>query len=176
MKEVNIRRATVADAVTIAGIHLRGWKWAYRGLLPDAFLEGMSLHDREVAWRQQLAPDDARHTWIAEADGHALGTARQACGLRKLRDSALPEGAGEVYAIYQEEQAAGTGIGRALLSRAMSELKSRGFEVAVLWVLESNARARRFYEVAGWEPDGARKQDHRADHVRHEVRYRKDLV
>lgn len=29
------------------------------------------------------------------------------------------------------------------------------FRTAVLWVLESNERARRFYEVAGWKRDGA---------------------
>ncbi len=91
-------------------------------------------------------------------------------------DIVFADRAGEIYAIYLEAQAAGTGIGRALLSHATSDLLAQGCKVAVLWVLESNARARRFYELAGWKPDGATKEDRRADHVRYEVRYRRDLL
>jgi ribosomal protein S18 acetylase RimI-like enzyme len=156
---MNLRRAIAADAATIAGIHVRGWQWGYRDLLPSAFLEGLSIPQREASWR---------------------GRGRARARLRHLpgpsTDAASLEGAGEVYAIYQEEHAAGTGVGRALFSHAMSQLAKRGFKVAVLWVLENNARARRFYEIAGFRPDGTSKEDRRADHVRHELRYRKDLA
>ncbi len=166
-----IRRATREDAATISGIHVRGWRWGYRGLLPGAFLDRLSIHERELSWRQQLAPDHLTHTWIAEADGQVLGFVT--CG--PTGDAELPQGTGQLYALYQEESAAGTGVGRALLSHAISELRARGFEIAVLWVLENNARARRFYEIAGWIPDGASKEDHRSDQVLPEVRYRRDL-
>jgi GNAT superfamily N-acetyltransferase len=172
MSEMNIRRAIVTDAATIAGVHVRAWQWAYRGLIPDAFLDGLSIEARETSWRRQLEPDYATHTWLAEVDGRALGFVT--CG--PGRDATSPAGSGEVYAIYQEQDAAGTGVGRALMSHAMNELRARGFTLAVLWVLENNARARRFYEIAGWQPDGERKEDHRIDHVRHEVRYRTSLV
>jgi GNAT superfamily N-acetyltransferase len=168
VSEVEIRRAALADAATIAGIHVRGWQWAYRGLIPDAFLDSLSIEERERRWREQLDSDHPRRTWLAESDGRALGFVT--CG--PASDDALPAGTGEVFAIYQEARAAGKGVGRALFSHAMGDLRAQGFNMAVLWVLESNHRARRFYEIAGWNPDGARKKDHRADHVRHEIRYR----
>jgi hypothetical protein len=45
----------------------------------------------------------------------------------------------------------------------------------VLWVLEGNARARHFYECAGWAVDGARKDDVVAGVPVGEIRYRRDL-
>ena len=65
----------------------------------------------------------------------------------------------EVFAIYLAQQAAGIGIGRALFTRVVDGLQRQGYKQARLWVLESNSRARRFYEAAGWTPDGARKTD-----------------
>ncbi len=43
------------------------------------------------------------------------------------------------------------------MNASMSALRREGFARVTLWVLEGNARARRFYEVAGLAPDGARK-------------------
>jgi hypothetical protein len=43
------------------------------------------------------------------------------------------------------------------MERAVEELRAAGFAGATLWVLQSNARARRFYGVAGWQTDGGRR-------------------
>ena len=43
MNDLTIREAAASDARDIAGIHVRGWQWAYRRLLPDAFLAGLSV-------------------------------------------------------------------------------------------------------------------------------------
>jgi hypothetical protein len=42
-------------------------------------------------------------------------------------------------------------------------------------VLDSNARARRFYACGGWSQDGAVKQDDSRGFVLNEVRYRRAL-
>ena len=47
--------------------------------------------------------------------------------------------------------------GRRLLNFAVEELQSYGFEQIVLWVLQSNIRARCFYEINGFLPDGLSK-------------------
>ena len=62
----------------------------------------------------------------------------------------------QLYAIYLEERATGRGIGGALLARVTGEMRRAGFTRATLWVLETNERARRFYEHAGWTWDGTR--------------------
>ena len=52
---------------------------------------------------------------------------------------------------------------------------SADYGAALLWVLEDNPRARRFYERAGWAPDGVRKAEERFGVRAAEVRYRKDF-
>ena len=166
-----IRRATLADAAVVAGIHVRGWQWGYRGILPEEFLAALSVDEREAMWRRQLAPSCRPRTWLAEEDDRALGFV--GCG--PARDTDLPARTGEVYAIYLEELASGAGVGRMLMSHALDDLRAEPFESAVLWVLEENVRSRRFYVVGGWREDGAIKATNAAEGVRREVRYARRL-
>jgi hypothetical protein len=50
-----------------------------------------------------------------------------------------------------------------------------GFDQVILWVLDSNARARRFYEAGGWRADEAAKQDDSFGVPMTKVRYRRPL-
>lgn len=61
---------------------------------------------------------------------------------------------GHVFSLYVDPGAAGAGVGRALLARAMQELAARGSSSATLWVFAANERALRFYRANGWEPTG----------------------
>lgn len=163
-----IRRAGLADSESVAGIHVRGWQWGYRGLLPDEFLDGLSVAVREGIWRERLAAESPNRTWIAEVDNDAVAFVSYGPAV----DEALAAETGQIFALYQERHAAGTGLGRALLAHAMRDLINLGFRAAVLWVLEGNLIARRFYEVAGWSADGVRMQEVRNNQVLHKVRYR----
>ena len=79
-----------------------------------------------------------------------------------------------MYAIYVDPAAWSTGAGRALMEHAEAELIA-SYDEATLWVLDDNPRARRFYELAGWETDGERKAEERWGVRAPEVRYRKRL-
>jgi hypothetical protein len=72
-----------------------------------------------------------------------------------LTPAGLAGETGEVYAIYLAPAAWSTGAGRALMDTALNGLRAGGYQRVVLWVLTGNARARRFYEKAGFAPDGA---------------------
>ena len=83
--------------------------------------------------------------------------------------------AGEIEAIYLAPEARGTGLGRPLLEAAAAGLARAGFATAVLWVLTANEEARRFYERAGFRPDGAaRSLDFDGTPIE-EIRYRRAL-
>jgi RimJ/RimL family protein N-acetyltransferase len=151
---VRIREASPDDARSIAEVHVRSWRWAYRGLIPDRFLARLSVDDREARWREGLVEQtSSRGCVVAEdEDGRVVGFA----GFGAAADPATsPEGAGEVHATYLDESVAGSGVGRELFAAASDGLRTLGFSRAFLWVLGTNDRARRFYEKAGWSWDGA---------------------
>jgi GNAT superfamily N-acetyltransferase len=167
----NIRLATVGDSRAIAEIHVLGWRAAYRGIVPDIVLEGLSIDARAAQWRGRL--DDAvaneRRVWVIEVDRHVQGFAVTARTRDEDEDAALTS---ELMALYLHPDAWGIGLGRDLVVHALADVRTRGWREASLWVLESNARARRFYEKAGFAVDGARKSVAQGDKLLIEVRYR----
>jgi ribosomal protein S18 acetylase RimI-like enzyme len=165
--EVAIRRATPADAGPIAAIRVQGWQSAYRGHLDENLLDKMSIARDEIRWRDHLSsPPEGHRGFIAERRGEAVGFVT--CGTS--RDEGT--GVAEIYAIYVLPHVIGTGVGRALLAEAMDALRRDGYAEAMLWVLETNERAHRFYEAAGWRLDGDPKDDVLDGFAVREVRYR----
>jgi ribosomal protein S18 acetylase RimI-like enzyme len=63
---------------------------------------------------------------------------------------------GELYALYLEPAWWSAGVGRALTETVLATLWEDGYRRVVLWVLTGNARARRFYERAGFRKDGTK--------------------
>lgn len=169
-----VRRVRLADARRIAEINVAGWRAAYRGLMPDEFLDSISIDARELAWRSRLEGNEAddEPAWVAERDGKSIGYV--VGGPPRDEDVVLPATA-EIYAIYVHPAAWRSGAGRALLEAATAEWRRRGATELVLWVLEGNAGARAFYEAMGWQPDGSRKEFDMGGFSTLEVRYRLPL-
>jgi len=90
----------------------------------------------------------------------------------KSRD---PDTDGELFAIYVHPEHWGAGIGRELIEAGEDELRRLGHRDAVLWVLDDNPRARRFYEIAGWAVDGTSREIEIFGFDIAEVRYAKRL-
>jgi hypothetical protein len=44
---LDIRRASQSDARAIAEVHVASWRETYRGIVPDAFLDALSVAERE---------------------------------------------------------------------------------------------------------------------------------
>ena len=145
---MEIRPASVEDASGIATVHVASWRWAYADLLPRDVLDGSLVEDRERMWADVVPRGGVL---VAEEAARVIGFA----SVGTVANGDLPGLTGELFAIYIAPEAIGTGLGRALLSHAMETLRVNGSRRAILWVLASNARARRFYEVAGWALDGA---------------------
>ena len=172
------RPATVEDADAIGAVHVRAWQVGYRGQLPDAYLDGLSIDARQAGWRRGLAevPSD-RPVLVAEdpSDGHVCGWT----SVGPLRPDGCADldaaTTGELWALNLEPEAWGRGIATALMAAAVAQLQAAGHDEAILWVLVTNARARRFYEREGWAADGATKVDVHDGIELREVRYRRRL-
>jgi ribosomal protein S18 acetylase RimI-like enzyme len=158
--EAVVRVATPADAEAIAGVHVAAWRAAYRGLMPDALVDGFSLEERRRRWRENLAAaaPGVRTTVLARA-GHVAGFA----SVGPSRDE---PGGGEVWAVYVLPEAWRTGAGGRLLADGLADLARRGLAPVTLWVLEGNERAIRFYERAAFRLDGGRKLELDLPHLR----------
>lgn len=169
---MRIREAVLSDARPIAEIHVRAWQAAYRGQLPDEFLDRLSAEDRleQHEWTIRN-PRETWRLWVAEDDGAPIGFAVTG----PSEDADADERTGELYAIYLEPDRVGTGAGRALFGHAVEDLRARGFRSATLWVLETNERARRFYEIAGWTTDGTTANERIDCAMLPTVRYRTAL-
>ncbi|MGH8960238.1 MAG: GNAT family N-acetyltransferase [Jatrophihabitantaceae bacterium] len=170
-----VRPAKAEDAAAIAVVHVRSWQGAYRGLLPQHFLDGLDAARRLAAWERSLAADDwPRSGALVAVDGaDVIGFVHV---LPSRDDDADPATVGEVSSIYVRPDVVGTGVGRSLMQGAIEALRSARYASATLWVLADNARAIAFYEAGGWRPDGTRKQDELAGVEITEARYRRALT
>ncbi|MDP1794209.1 MAG: GNAT family N-acetyltransferase [Acidimicrobiales bacterium] len=168
---VEVRAAALDDADALGRVHAASWRVAYAELGPG-FLATVEDTERAALW-ERVINDPTAHgdVLVAELDGALAGLVN----LRRSRDTDAPDHVGEVIALYVAPDAWGTGCGRALLDAAVGSLEAQGFTEATLWVLDTNRRARRFYEIAGWFTDGESMQvEWRTAPIR-EVRYRRSL-
>ncbi|MBC2903060.1 GNAT family N-acetyltransferase [Streptomyces cupreus] len=170
---LRIREMTVADCGRVAEIRVGGWRTAYRGLMPQPYLDGLSVSEDADRHRARLAQGDGlRVDLIAEREGKAVGWACH--GPYREGDTRTEDA--ELYAIYVDPGQYGAGIGRALLKESIRRCTADGHPRMLLWVLKENADARRFYERAGFLPDGA-EEPFEVDGVAvPEVRYVRELI
>jgi len=146
-----IRDARIGDEDEIARVHVAAWRAAYRGTMPDEFLDALDEESRAKRWREWIENSRTkRRLVVATANGSIVGFA----GIGPAREEAGNRG--ELYMINLAPTAWGRGIGSALLEQCVSALAAVGHREAILWVVRQNARARRFYQREGWTQEGDR--------------------
>ena len=175
---LELRHATVADADGIAEVHVRSWQEAYRGLMPQEVLDGLSVSERAANWARILGETGRASQTLVVLDGSrvvgwaSFGDARDA----DADGAGSAVGTGELWGIYAHPDAWSTGVGHLLISAVEDTLREAGHETAYLWVLAGNDRASGFYERHGWHADGASKVDERPGLVLNELRHVKRLA
>lgn len=143
--QVKLRSAGPEDAPGIARVHVLSWQSAYKGLLPDSLLQGMSVEVRTRQWAEWLSQDKLEHFLVAEdPDQGIVGFASGGTLRGEHWDFDC-----EIAAIYFLPAAQGQGLGRQLFSELKERLKSDGFKNMIVWVLASNSAACGFYERMG---------------------------
>jgi hypothetical protein len=120
-----IRRAKPADAAEIARVQVQSWREAYAGIVPQPYLDRLSVPAHERHWRQSLGGGE--WAFVAEWERRIIGFANG--GLSRVRRDIT----GELYVLY--------------------ELARCGHHGLLVWVLADNP-ARGFYERLGGHPAG----------------------
>ena len=159
---VAIRAAVPEDAHAIAAVNAAAGREGWRDFLPPETLEGLDPPQRQWELRLAAAPGDV----LVAARGDEV------VGFASVRAPAEPGEPGEIGALYTHPRVWGTGVGRALLARALERLREQGSREAVLWTERRNRRPRAIYEAAGWHEDGGARERDFLGHPIAEVRYR----
>ena len=160
---MDVRRARLEDAREIAQVHAETWREAYEHVFGAKRLASVTIDARLAQWERILAAGQS-DVFVAAADGIV--------GFVSTGESRDADAEAELFAIYVLPRAWGTGAGSALMRAGVEAMRLRASGDAVLWVLDDNPRARRFYEREGWTLDGERKEDEYLGLRVPEVRYR----
>ena len=92
---VIIRSATAQDLQAIALVHVSTWQEAYRGVIPQSYLDQLSVEARQAAWSDIFEKGGAKLS-VAEDSGEILGF----ISYGKSRDKDASDNTGEIFAIY----------------------------------------------------------------------------
>ncbi len=128
------------DRMMISKVYEESWKYAYKGIIPQDYLDSIS----QGSWVKSLDNQDW-NTLICIDNGKIVGTS----SFCKSRFEQF-QGWGEIISIYLLPDYIGMGYGKKLIEAVLLELKKQGYENIFLWVLEGNKRARNFYECCGF--------------------------
>ncbi|MDD3334034.1 MAG: GNAT family N-acetyltransferase [Eubacteriales bacterium] len=140
-----IRELTEKDDFhDVGGVYVESWCSAYRGIVPQGYLDKLSPE----RWSGPLSAEPASSLGMY-MDDRLIGTSH-VCFAR----DAAREGYGEIVSLYLRPAYVGRGYGRLLMQAALAKLKNDGCTDVCLWALIQNLRAEGFYEHMGFKASG----------------------
>lgn len=149
-----IRPATSEDSESIVRVNVASWQVGYKDLIPQKILMEISVEERLKRWQRAWHRDGFK-VLVKELNQEIIGY----CAYGPLRSPASDkDNIGEIYSLYLLPIHWQQGFGTDLLSYANANLKREGFNTLMIWVLEGNQRAIRFYQKRGFQLDGTRKR------------------
>jgi GNAT superfamily N-acetyltransferase len=142
---VVVRRARPEDASVIAVLALKLFA-QHRDYDPERFADLSYVKGAETFYAGRMAAADAA-VFVAERDGKVIGFAYmqyEAIDYVQLLENAL-----WLHDLYVDDDARGTGAGKALIDAAKAAGRSLGADKLVLTVAAKNEHAREFFTRSG---------------------------
>lgn len=150
-----VRKANIADINQMSSIHAKAWKLAYKGMIPQNYLDNLE-EDFWVNSFNKSLQENLSEALVYEIDGQITGCIT----FGKARIPASCQGysacsnecssCGEIYSLYVDPDYWDTKQGYLLTKAALNELVNRGYTRTYLWVLSSNKRGINFYKRFGF--------------------------
>jgi ribosomal protein S18 acetylase RimI-like enzyme len=141
---ITFRQATIADAQTIAQLHIESWQNTYRGMMNDAYLDGDVASERVAYWQKTLGDGESgQYTLLALEND-------QPAGFVCVYWNDDPTHGTLIDNLHVRKHLKGRGIGTKLMQEIAKIIEEKWAESKFyLWVLEKNYDTRRFYESVG---------------------------
>lgn len=140
--KILVRKVRYEDIERIVDINIKDWKKAYRGIIDDEILDNLDRNKKIEKWRKHY---NNGNVIVAEKNESVLGFCR-------YDDKVTYENSNidsEIIALYVDYEEIGNGIGRKLVEYVINDLKNKNKTKMVIWCLEENKNARKFYEKMG---------------------------
>lgn len=150
-EKIVFRRANMKDALAVAKVHVESWRKSFAGIVPQEFLDNLSIEKREKAFQEGF--DEANYKmFVAETFGDGVvGFAD--FGKSRENDSAFE---GELYAIYLLSEWQRKGIGENLFRFCQKEMIADKINSMYLEALKVSPY-KAFYKKMGGQIVGQRK-------------------
>lgn len=137
---MEIRPAKSSDALSIARVYIKTWQETYQGIVPDQFLDAMTLGRAQRVYQRYL--QNGLGIWYAAVaeEGQVVGYISG--GPHRTGESIYE---GEIYELYVIKEYQRQGLGGHLAAAFAEQLDRSGLHSLLVWVLEQNP-GRCFYE------------------------------
>ena len=145
MTPIQIRIARAEDGPDVSRIYIDSWNKGFGSLMRHREFTTRNV-DR---WTRDLVAPVPYHWWVALIDDAVVGFA----GIGTSRDPVDPN-LGELDTIAVDPNHWRVGVGSALMSTVLEQLRKDSYPEAILWTLENYPRGQQYYESMGWSRDG----------------------
>ena len=172
-----MRSAGVDDAAELGRLQVETWRTAYRNVVPDAVLEGLTADLAAAQWASAITePPTARHhVLVALEQQWRVGFAAIGPADDLEPTDPAPATTAALAVILVEPRWGRRGHGSRLLAAATDHARADGMTRLIAWLPEGDTVTRDFLISAGWAPDGlVRALDTGAGELR-EVRMHTEL-
>ena len=162
---LQVRAAEISDARALGRILSRSFRTAFAPFLSPETVEACGQVENCIALMENLLREGNMRFLLGLLDGVPMGELIWG-------DGPTPDQA-EIQAIHSLPESWGTGLGAAMLHKALEDMAESGRKSVILWAFRDNTRARRFYEKQGFTFTGEERTGEFDGAV--EVRYIRNL-
>ena len=142
-QKIIYREANIEDAPLVAKVHVESWRKSFAGIVPQEFLDNLTVEKREQAFRQRLGEPNYKMFVAETAKNGIVGFA----DFGKARESNF-EFEAELYAIYLLHEFQQKGIGANLFRLCQKQMIADKINSMYLMALEISPY-KSFYEKMG---------------------------
>jgi GNAT superfamily N-acetyltransferase len=144
---LTIRPAEVDDASAIARVHVETWRSTYDGIIPQHYLDSMTVQNRTIVWVRLLERSGPGFTTLVSEDHDHQIIGFVSGGPLRHRDDRYQAEISSLYVLRSHHRES---HGRRLFLAAADRMAKRGLNGLFVWVLADNPW-RGFYETLGGE-------------------------